>query len=303
MSITWLVGFDHYIKEKREVMVTKKNSKTMNVLIGCDPELFVVNAEGKPRSAHGLVPGTKEEPHKVDKGAIQVDGMALEFNIDPAATEDEFVNNIATVMQKLREATPSEYKFLIKPSVKFHGSHINAQPEEAKELGCQPDFDAYTMKENPKPNANTTLRTASGHIHIGLEEGADPTTEEHMIKYSTLVKHLDLFLGLRSLEWDNDQQRRQLYGNPGAMRLKPYGVEYRVLSNMWLDREALVRFVYQQTIRCINDLRTNGALDNKMYERVASDIKNGQRYNTKYYFKDAKAKAALAAADQLKIGN
>lgn len=282
----------------------------MNILIGCDPELFVVNKEGKPRGAYGLIPGTKEEPFKVPKGAYQVDGMALEFNIDPAKNEEEFVGNISTVMQRLRKDVPSEFTFHVKPSVRFHHAILKAAPDEAKELGCMPDFDAYTMKENPKPNAATTLRTASGHIHIGLEKGADITKEAHMLKYSTLVKHLDLFLGLRALEWDTDKTRRQLYGNPGAMRLKPYGVEYRVLSNQWLESEKLVRFVYKQTVRCINDLMTEGALDAKDYNRVREDLKMGNRHYTKQNIKSQwhrwafteKGNAAIATADALKIG-
>jgi hypothetical protein len=273
----------------------------MEILLGCDPELFVVNKEGKPRSAHGLVPGTKEAPYKVNKGAIQVDGMALEFNIDPASSEDEWVENISTVMQELRTATSPEFKFHIKPSVRFNGNHLNAQPEEAKELGCMPDIDAYTMKENPRPDGNTTLRTASGHIHIGLEKDADVTSEAHAIKYATLVKHLDLFLGLRSLEWDTDRTRRELYGNPGAMRLKPYGVEYRVLSNQWLEKEELVRFVYRQTLRCIEDLKSNGALEPKDYERIAYDVKNGNRYHTQWSRMSDKAARAIEVAYQEKI--
>lgn len=274
----------------------------MKVLIGCDPELFVVDEKGTPKSAYGLIPGTKKEPFKVPKGAYQVDGMALEFNIDPAETEDEFVDNIKTVMQRLREDVPPKYKFHIKPSVKFHGNHINAQPEEAKELGCEPDFSAYTMQENPKPNANTTLRTASGHIHIGLEDNADVTSEAHMIKYATLVRHLDLFLGVRSLKWDKDKTRRKLYGNPGAMRLKPYGVEYRVLSNQWLEREELVRFVYRQTLRCIEDLKTNGSLGEDDTRRVKNSIATGNPKYWLHYGATARLRKAVAAANELQIG-
>lgn len=279
-----------------------KKTKVLKVKMGCDPELFVTK-DGKPRSAYGLVPGTKENPHKVPCGAIQVDGTALEFNIDPAETEDEFVGNIQTVMRELRKACPSDYKFFIKPCVKFNGNHLNAQPNEAKELGCQPDLSAYTLQENPKPNANTTLRTASGHLHIGLEEGADIKSEDHLIKYATLVKHLDLFLGIRSLEWDRGTIRRTLYGNPGAMRLKPYGVEYRVLSNGWLEKEELVRFVYKQTLRCIDDLRTNGALEEKDYSRIAADVKKGRKYWTAYSHNlSPKGRKAVAASNELKIG-
>jgi hypothetical protein len=67
-------------------------------------------------------------------------------------------------MSRLSSSSPSS-------RVAFHHAIMKAAPEEAKELGCEPDLDAYTMKENPKPNANTNMRTASGHIHIGLEEG------------------------------------------------------------------------------------------------------------------------------------
>ena len=56
-----------------------------NILIGCDPEVFV-KQNGVFRSAHGLIRGDKKNPQKIRSGAVQVDGMALEFNIDPART-------------------------------------------------------------------------------------------------------------------------------------------------------------------------------------------------------------------------
>jgi hypothetical protein len=273
------------------------------ILLGCDPELFVTNKEGKPRGAYGLIPGTKETPYKVPKGAIQVDGMALEFNIDPAGTEQEFVSNISTVMQRLRAEVPQTYKFLIKPSVRFHHLIMKKAPEEARELGCQPDFNAYTLAENPRPNSETLLRTASGHIHIGFDKDCDVKSEDHVIRCATLVKHLDLFLGLRSLEWDRDQERRTLYGKPGAMRIKPYGVEYRVLSNLWLEREELVRFVYRQTLRCIEDLKKNGAIPDGDYQKIVTDIQSGRRgYTMNNFYLTKKGQAAVTTADALKIG-
>jgi len=41
--------------------------------------------------------------------------------------------------------------------------------------------------------------------------------------------------------------RRELYGKAGAMRPKPYGWEYRVLSNYWMFEDKLVAWVYNQT--------------------------------------------------------
>ena len=62
----------------------------MDFLFGADPELFV-KRDGEFKSGHGLIEGGKENPYPVERGAVQVDGMALEFNIDPAADEDNFV--------------------------------------------------------------------------------------------------------------------------------------------------------------------------------------------------------------------
>ena len=49
---------------------------------GCDPELFVVNGNDEFVYPE-WIPGNKEEPHPVEHGAVQIDGMAAEFNIDP----------------------------------------------------------------------------------------------------------------------------------------------------------------------------------------------------------------------------
>lgn len=255
----------------------------MDITIGCDPELFVTK-DGKFRSAHGLIPGTKDKPHVVKDGAVQVDGMALEFNIDPVNTEDDFVAKVNSVMGQMKEMVPG-YEFAIVPSCRFNGNHFRAQPEEAKELGCTPDFNAYTLNANPRPDNKTTMRTASGHIHIGFCEDADVDSEDHMIRCATLVKQLDVYLGMTSLLFDPDTKRRAMYGAAGAFRPKPYGVEYRVLSNSWLLSEARMRFVYKQTVRAVNDLM-NGIrpADTLGYQKVINFINTSRVLDLKRMF-------------------
>jgi hypothetical protein len=229
----------------------------MEILVGCDPEIFLRHKKTRHVvSAHGIVPGTKHEPFKVEKGAIQVDGMALEFNIDPAATAEEFEGNIKTVLEQLREMVPSELDFAIEPTATFTKAHFDKQPDCAKELGCEPDYNAYTLEENPRPDNATTMRTAAGHVHVGLKGcvNADISSLEHMVLCAQLVKHMDLFLGIPSLLYDTDNKRRIMYGKPGAFRPKPYGVEYRVLSNAWLKDPRLIRWVFTQTQKTVNDL-------------------------------------------------
>jgi hypothetical protein len=96
-----------------------------------------------------------------------------------------------------------------------------------------------------------------------------------MIRCITLVKQLDAYLGIPSLEWDKDTLRRRLYGKAGAFRPKPYGVEYRTLSNAWLKNEMLVRYVYRQTMRAIEDLMAGKKLSDDSYKRIASKINYG----------------------------
>jgi hypothetical protein len=60
------------------------------------------------------------------------------------------------------------------------------------------------------------------------------------------VKQLDWYLGGWSLQKDPDPIRRRLYGKAGACRYKPYGVEYRVLSNFWVTSAITRRLVWNR---------------------------------------------------------
>jgi hypothetical protein len=227
----------------------------LDFTIGADPEFFVANKMGKPVSAYGMIPGTKKEPLKVPRGAVQVDGMALEFNIDPAATQDEFVHNLDAVLDTILAMVPG-YTMFQSPVAEFGFDYIQRQPEEAKMLGCDPDFNAYTKDANPRPDGATPFRTASGHVHIGWTNGVDPHDPGHFEACCTLSKMLDLRLGVPSLIWDQDRKRRQLYGQAGCFRPKSYGMEYRVLSNAWLNPKFphIRKFVFGETVRAVNDL-------------------------------------------------
>ena len=252
----------------------------MHILIGADPEVFV-KKNGRFRSAHGLIPGTKKEPLKVDGGAVQVDGCALEYNINPAATEDEFVENNERVLEQLREMVPG-YEIVITPTARFHGNHFRTLPEEAKELGCEPDFNAHEGgAENPKPDNRTTMRTGAGHIHIGFTEGVDPKDPEHIQRCCTLVKHLDAYLGVPSVLWDGDVKRRSMYGKAGAFRPKPYGVEYRTLSNAWVGNPDLMRYVYRQTIASVKALM-KGERFNNDYDKFRRIVDNSDVWSASF---------------------
>ena len=219
--------------------------------IGADPEIFVTK-DGQLVSAWGLIEGDKKNPKKVGYGAVQVDGMALEFNIDPAKGEASFLRNLNYVMDTLKDMV-SGYEFYDRPVAHFGKDYIDSQPLMAKVLGCEPDYNAYTGEINPTPNVETPFRTAAGHIHVGWTQDVDPHDPGHFEACRTLTRYLDITLGLPSLIWDEDQERRSLYGRAGTFRPKSYGMEYRTLSNRWLrpDFPHLRKAVFGNTIEAI----------------------------------------------------
>lgn len=228
---------------------------------GADPELFVLNPNGEFVSAAGMIPGDKANPHKVDGGAVQVDGMAAEFNIDPVTNYKDFKKNIDKVQRQLAEMLPKGYTLVATPTAKFSVEEWSKAPDEAKALGCSPDFDAWQKTVNPTPKSQDLVRHAGGHLHFGWTEGADTSDEGYVQSCVDLVRQLDWYLAAWSVLKDSDTERRSSYGKAGAMRFKPYGVEYRTLSNFWLDNssENYTLAVWNRMQKAIHDMK-NGFL-------------------------------------------
>ena len=90
------------------------------------------------------------------------------------------------------------------------------------------------------------MRSAGGHVHVGGVQIAS------MAEACRLIKYLDLCLGVVSTIQDKGDLRKQLYGKKGAFRPKPYGVEYRVLSNYWVFEDRLIDWVYNATQNAVD---------------------------------------------------
>lgn len=244
----------------------------MHIKVGCDPELFLRDpATGAFISGHGVLPGNKQEPHKVKCGAVQIDGTALEFNTDPADSCEEFINNINTVMAEMQNLAGADRVIVATPVAEYDLEYFKTIPPDALELGCTPDFNGWTFDINPPPDVENTFRTGSGHVHIGWGEGFDVNSEEHFLACCSLARQLDYYLGVVTLLWDKDDRRRSMYGKAGAFRPKSYGMEYRVPSNVWLNSDEMRRFVYEAAVKATNDL-LNGVDKNAEFGDVARTI-------------------------------
>lgn len=223
------------------------NPQIAKFTLGADPELFLVTQEGKFISSVGKIGGTKDMPQAIGEGcAVQEDNVAVEFNIPPAYSIEEFQTSLAYSLTLLEaKAKDIMLNLSVTASAEFDPDQLNTP--QARLFGCEPDFNAWTERQNPRPRAeNKQLRSCGGHIHVGTElNGLD------------VIRAMDLFLGCPSTILDKDVRRRQLYGKAGAFRYKPYGVEYRTLSNFWLQSKDLIKWVYDQTQIALNWVETN----------------------------------------------
>lgn len=267
-------------------MQNKTNFKGYTV--GADPEMFVRGPDGSFVSAHGMIMGDKKNPRKVRGGALQVDGMALEINVDPAKTRKEFLKNTDIVMRQLQMQLPPGITIAHGvPFAEFSQEMFNMQPPEAVELGCDPDYNGWTGEANPRPDGDAVLfRTAAGHIHLGWDADVkDPYGDKaHFQLCCEMAKHMDYYVGIYSLLWDQDNRRRDLYGRAGAFRAKSYGMEYRVPSTAWLAKPELQAWVFDASIKALEDFFAGDRPADLFDDQAATIINNNQtdwqqRYN------------------------
>lgn len=210
-----------------------------NLTLGCDPEVFFVRKkDGTPFSCAEKLPGFKLAPYvwKEPGFAIQWDNVTCEFNVPPTKTADEFVD----VIQQSLDYIKREWADKFDCNVDITGSKVFPKEEleshGAKTFGCDPDFNIWTLKVNPRPfSKNKLLRAAGGHIGFGLDDKVD---------HVWFIRWADLIIGCPSILFDKDQQRRELYGKAGAFRRQLWGMEYRTPSNFWIADEGLIRWVH-----------------------------------------------------------
>lgn len=217
----------------------------MKMRLGADPEVFLLDTlqGNKPISAIGLIGADKWNPlqmHDLPAGfTLQEDNVAMEFGIPPAATADEFVAHIRTVMERSLEYVYTGLTFSKMSCIMFPKDQMDHPL--ASVFGCEPDYNAWTGTVNPRPKPpHEHLRSAGGHIHVETDQ--DPLY---------VVQKADLFLSVPLVLMDDGVQRKEIYGKAGAHRKKPYGVEYRSPSNWWIFEEERIRWVWRNMERAL----------------------------------------------------
>lgn len=240
--------------------------------IGTDPEFFLFDKNVEEViSAIPIIKGTKFKPQKMKCGSLlQHDNVLLEFATPPVSSCNDFVEIIRTTYKEAYSILPDSLEMLPIPSYSISERYLNS--DEAHKFGCDVDYDAWKLVQNPTPVPPTPgFRTAGAHIHIGYVEGEDFKFLEDLYGKVDMVKALDLMLSvpLSRLDRSNSSlKRRQLYGKAGCHRPTSYGVEYRVPSNFWMQSPALVKLIYHLVEDTLNIFQN----DKKWVERIIYNV-------------------------------
>lgn len=225
------------------------------IKIGADPEGFLVDGNGEFVPAIGIIPGDKKTPFKVQNGAVQVDGVAVEFNIDPAETEEQFSYNMSSVLRQIDDIIKKVDTGLSvrwTPVARFKEEIWNRIPNNSKVLGCDPDYNVNgEVNVNPtEALEGSTLRTAAGHIHIGFRDELlkNPMEMDHFsdclyIAQGFFNGHVPAYIP----KTEDEVLRMRYYGHHGSFRPKPYGVELRAPSNWYVADEKGRKAIFNQT--------------------------------------------------------
>lgn len=237
--------------------------------LGADPEVFLQDKNGKAISSIGYINADKWNPMQIPfmppGFTLQEDNVALEYGIPPAASAQEFVDHIQKVMEASKKYLP-DLSFSKLSCIVFDEDQM--QTAAAHQFGCEPDFSAWEGgKKNRKPKPpHPLMRSAGGHIHV--ETDADKIT---------VVKLMDLYLGVPSVIMDAGEDRRQLYGGPGCFRPKSYGVEYRTLSNFWIFDKKLITWAWNQTQQALSRARDDISWVEAEKDNIVTCINKGNK--------------------------
>jgi hypothetical protein len=110
-------------------------------------------------------------------------------------------------------------------------------PDDVKQFGCEPSWDAYTGETKTPPIDAMThpWRYAGGHLHFSDAPAVTSAKGKPTPQLRKIVKLMDLYIGLPLTCVFGDRltyQRRKYYGQAGEFRPQTYshnryGVEYR----------------------------------------------------------------------------
>lgn len=212
------------------------------VLIGADPEFFVINTHtNKPVPAHEAGFPDRNNKMKFRSGKAFRDGYAIEVNIAPSFNWYTVTSRVQSVLSDIESMLdPKGFKLLTIPAIRIDlTSLIESAPEDVLMFGCDPSLDAYTGNQKV-PNIMALeheFRYSGGHLHFSAE-GVGSGSRHWSTRFedaAMFIRMMDMYVGIPLTVIFSRQhayQRRQYYGQAGEFRMQNYpdgsrGIEYR----------------------------------------------------------------------------
>jgi hypothetical protein len=238
------------------------------LMTSCDPEVFFEDAAGNVVPGFSVMP-SKSRPVKVDRngfaGLFHEDGFQAEFSPAPRQCHEQVVSNMRSTIHNMvahangikgEDYTPSNmfhygtdlvnvpFKISDKSFVELPAELLATGTDKQVALGCDPSENvwghSWFTHDNPR---QFPFRMAGGHIHLGTA----PVAAWLHKRAERIIKAMDVFCGVPSVALFagiDDPRRRQFYGRAGEFRFQKHGLEYRTLSNVWLQHQALTHLTF-----------------------------------------------------------
>jgi hypothetical protein len=238
----------------------KRQVTKADPLLGTDAELFIQKGDTIVGSEVCIPPEgllVQDGPRMVTHSIVR-DGVQVELHPKPFACRASHANSLALIFAHLHEhlSKVPDFKICFTPVVKLSQEELDALSPEARVLGCQPSLNIYDERASVNVPPNYPYRSAGGHIHIGYKGAISGSSS---LDPKEIIQVQDILVGNTCVLIDRDPNaalRRETYGRAGEYRLPPYGVEYRTLSNFWLQAHQLWSLVGGLTKLSVGIVRT-----------------------------------------------
>lgn len=193
------------------------------ITLGSDPELFLLDNNNDVVPSASVINDSKIE-------SVAPDGFQFELHPSSHTCRESCGYYIGKAIVALNKfAVSNSFKLSFDLAHTISDKIWKNTPNSVKKFGCNPTENVHKNIKKISSGLRERFRAGGGHIHIGWGKARENA--------ETLIKVLDIVAGNTCVLIDRDEknaQRRLKYGRAGEYRLKPYGLEYRVLSNFWL---------------------------------------------------------------------
>lgn len=261
-----------------------RHIKKGDPFLGSDPEIFLKDGD-QIVGSEKVIP-----PQGLGVNAVVRDGVQAELHPIPYVCRANLANSLSICFRTLLDhlkMVPT-MSVCLTPVVTLSEAEFAQLSPESRVLGCQPSLNLYDPQATVNVPPGYPVRSAGGHIHIGLN-GGDPRYSIYT-KWGKgdhakqLVQLMDILVGNTCVLIDRDPraaERREFYGRAGEYRLPSHGVEYRTLSNFWLQGHELLSLIGGLTKLAVGILAST---DQGVYQKTGK--KDAWGYDTYHYSKE-----------------